>query len=167
MTKILIVSDNHSDETVLVNILAAFQSEVDVCVHCGDSEFSSSSTVMKQFVGVRGNCDWDANYPTETVIDARGTNIFATHGHLYGIKQNLDKIRLRAEELGVDIACFGHSHLMGIEVIDGVLFINPGSVSLPRGRKESSFAILEVKEENYEIIFYDAVTFKELKAYSV
>ena len=39
-------------------------------------------------------------------------------------------------KVGAQVACFGHSHVLGAELIDGVLFINPGSILLPRQRVE-------------------------------
>ena len=37
----------------------------------------------------------------------------------------------------------------------GILFINPGSIRLPRGRKEKTYVIVEIVEEGYELHVYD------------
>ena len=42
-------------------------------------------------------------------------------------------LKYKAEEVNADIVCFGHSHVLGAEVIDGRLFLNPGSIRLATG----------------------------------
>lgn len=44
----------------------------------------------------------------------------------------------RAKELNAQIVCFGHSHILGAEMMDHILFINPGSLLKPRGHKEKA-----------------------------
>lgn len=61
----------------------------------------------------------------------------------------------QAEELGADIICFGHSHIAGSELMDGKLLINPGSIRLPRVRKEKTYAILNIDKDNATVRFYD------------
>ena len=57
----------------------------------------------------------------------------------------------RAEEVGADVVCFGHSHVIGVEKLNATLFINPGSLKSPRGRKEKTFVVLEIIGENYVV----------------
>jgi hypothetical protein len=57
------------------------------------------------------------------------------------------KLKYKAQEVKADIVCFGHSHVLGAEVIDGTLFINPGSIRLPRERTEKTYVILNLLEE--------------------
>src|SRR5699024_5856961 len=64
------------------------------------------------------------------------------HGHLFDIKSSLMKLEYRAQEVGADIICFGHSHVAYAENINGRLFINPGSIRLPRQFPEGSYAKL-------------------------
>ena len=40
---------------------------------------------------------------------------------------------------------YGHTHVYKFEIIDGVFYFNPGSVSIPKVNKEHTFAILEDK----------------------
>jgi putative phosphoesterase len=55
-------------------------------------------------------------------------------------------LHYRAREVEADIVCFGHSHILGAEMIEGILFINPGSILLPRERSEKTYIILDVHE---------------------
>ena len=64
----------------------------------------------------------------------------------------LQTLAYHAEEVGAQVAYFGHSHVLGAELIDGVLFINPGSILLPRQRVKT-FALLEMDENQMEVRF--------------
>lgn len=155
MTKILIVSDSHRWTGELDAIKKKHQEEVDLMIHCGDSELSADQPEISGFVVVRGNCDYGQEFPEEAEVDILGHKIFVTHGHLFAVKSTLMNLYYRAEELKADIVCFGHSHQLGMEVIDGILFINPGSIRLPRGRKERTYCLLELKEEAADCRVYD------------
>jgi uncharacterized protein len=49
----------------------------------------------------------------------------------------------------IDIAVFGHSHVPMVETHQGILFVNPGSPTLPRQiRRLGSVAILELAPAN-------------------
>ena len=67
----------------------------------------------------------------------------------------LQTLAYHAEEVGAQVACFGHSHVLGAELLDGILFINPGSILLPRSRVEKTFALLEMDENHIEVRFED------------
>ncbi|MGJ7920511.1 metallophosphoesterase family protein [Neobacillus sp. LXY-4] len=155
MTKILIVSDSHRWSDELEAIKQRHVAEVDLMVHCGDSELAADQPEISGFVTVRGNCDYEKQFPEEAQVEIDGFKVYVTHGHLFGVKSTLMNLYYRAKEVGADIVCFGHSHILGMEMIDGMLFINPGSIRLPRGRKERSYCVLEFKEDEVEILVYD------------
>lgn len=109
---------------------------------------------------VRGNCDGDVdgmlfNFPCGgpyqylTVPELKGNKIFITHGHLYDFKsaEGAHKCGLQPG----DIVLSGHTHLACVSRCDsGVINVNPGSVSLPRGKVENSFALLD--EQGFRIL---------------
>jgi putative phosphoesterase len=64
-------------------------------------------------------------------------------------------LHYKAREVGANVVCFGHSHIAGAELMDGVLFINPGSMLLPRMRKERTYAILVMDGTEATVQFYD------------
>ena len=153
--KVGIMSDSHGLTSEVEKIKKRHQNEVDVFIHCGDSELEKADAVMEGFLAVRGNCDYDAVYPdyiVETIGDSR---FLVTHGHLYNVKMTVMNLSYKAEEEQADIICFGHSHIAGSEMIDGRLYINPGSIRLPRNRKEKTYAILELNQKEATIQFYD------------
>ncbi len=57
---------------------------------------------------------------------------FITHGHLYLVDVNLDKLIARTKEMECDMVLFGHTHQPVYKTIDGITVVNPGSVSFPR-----------------------------------
>jgi uncharacterized protein len=155
MTKILIVSDSHRMTDELDLIKQRHSQEVDYMLHCGDSELSADQREIDGFITVRGNCDYDERFLDEKEINIGGHKIFLTHGHRFAVKSTLMNLYYRAQELAADIVCFGHSHTLGIEQVDGILFINPGSIRLPRGRKEQTYCLLELTREAAKVRVFD------------
>ncbi|WP_316570886.1 metallophosphoesterase [Neobacillus sp. YIM B06451] len=154
MKKVLVVSDSHGLKDPLTAIKERHP-DVDVFIHCGDSELPKNDEVLEGYITVGGNCDFHPGYPEEELIEVGGIKIFVTHGHLYSVKSTLMNIQYRARELGANVVCFGHSHLLGAEMSGGMLFLNPGSIRLPRGRKERTYLILGIDGNNVELSVYD------------
>lgn len=153
MTKVLILSDSHGLTHELEAIKARHQ--LQYMIHCGDSELDYQAHELEGFVKVAGNCDFDANYPNEEKITIDDVTFFITHGHLYNVKANLMTLSYRAEEVGAQIVCFGHTHVAGAEKYNEQLIINPGSIRLPKVRKEKTYAIIEWEStDDINITFY-------------
>ena len=109
---------------------------------------------------VRGNCDTEVDqmvlsFPilsdTAFVYDGEAKlTLFMSHGHKYS-PDNMPPIS------GRTVFLYGHTHLLGKTEKDGIICINPGSVSLPKGGNEKSYAtyengIVEIKKLNGETI---------------
>ncbi|MEH7442376.1 metallophosphoesterase [Bacillus sp. JJ1122] len=155
MCKILIVSDSHGSAELLEGIEKLHGQDVDLMIHCGDSELAEDDAAIKSFRSVRGNCDFLGDFPDEDTHVINGVKIFVTHGHLYSVKSTLGNLFYKAKEIDADIVCFGHSHVLGAEMVDDVLFINPGSIRLPRARKERTYIILELKDGKAMLQIHD------------
>ena len=65
-----------------------------------------------------------------------GKTVFITHGH----KFNISNPPLIGEG---DILIHGHTHVQVIDSSNGYVYINPGSVSIPKENKEKSYMIYE------------------------
>lgn len=156
MKKILIVSDSHGYKKEVSALTASFEDNVDVMVHCGDSELDYDHKAMRVFSKkVAGNCDYDLEYPDEEIFSVGGFTFYVAHGHNHGVKMSFDAISYRASEAGAQIVCHGHSHLAHATKFGEQLIINPGSIRLPRGRKEETYAILELKDsQEVSVRFY-------------
>lgn len=155
MTKVLIVSDSHGLRTELVELRKRHGEEIDLWIHCGDSELSDRDKEVQNFSIVRGNCDFGSAFDDEVIEEAGGLRFFITHGHLHSVKSSLMKLLYCAEEVNAQIICFGHTHVLGAELVRNKLFINPGSLRLPRERKERTYVILHIKGKTVEFHVHD------------
>ncbi|WML45581.1 metallophosphoesterase [Neobacillus sp. PS3-40] len=154
MSKILVVSDSHGLTSELEVLKKRHQHEVEMMIHCGDSQLMNGHMAISGFVTVLGNCDF-GGYPLETIVEIAGRKIFVTHGHKYSIKASLMTLNYRAKEVKADIVCFGHSHVVGAEMIEGTLFLNPGSLRLPRERLEKTYMILDLQDEKMKLSIFE------------
>ncbi|OCA92369.1 metallophosphoesterase family protein [Pseudobacillus wudalianchiensis] len=159
--KVLVVSDSHGWSEILTELKQRYEGEVDVLIHCGDSELSADNPAIEGYVAVRGNCDTEEEFPYDIVEGVKGKRIFITHGHRYNVKMSLMKLTYKAQENGSDFVFFGHSHLLGAEKINDAIFLNPGSIAMPRGRREKTYALVEADEQQAVIRFFDE-THREL-----
>ncbi|MCY6355802.1 metallophosphoesterase [Clostridium sp. ZS2-4] len=142
-----VVSDTHRDKSVFQKVAEVLQ-DTDLIIHLGDNVQDVEGIkeyYKKKIINVRGNCDFGKKEPLELLEEVEGVKIFITHGHNYDVKYNILKLKYRAEELGADIALFGHTHVSVIEYEEGIWFMNPGSASLPRDAY-SSVAIIEIND---------------------
>ncbi|MBA2873702.1 metallophosphoesterase family protein [Thermaerobacillus caldiproteolyticus] len=153
--KVLIASDSHGLTKELIEIKQRYHNEVDALIHCGDSELPADCAELESFLYVRGNCDFTTEFPKERIEEIQGVRFFITHGHLYNVKMTLMNLYYRAQETGAKVVCFGHSHIAGAEMIHDILFINPGSIALPRMRKEKTYALLQMDNGQATVQFYD------------
>lgn len=154
MTKVLVISDSHGLTKELEVISARHLQEVDLMIHCGDSQLTPEHKSIQQYFTVAGNCDF-GGFPQELTTVVGGRKIFITHGHRYSVKTSLMNLKYKAEEVGADIVCFGHSHVLGAEVVSGKLFLNPGSIRMPRERVEKTYVILELTNDAVKMSVYE------------
>ncbi|MCD5410795.1 MAG: metallophosphoesterase [Clostridiales bacterium] len=96
-------------------------------------------------IAIRGNCDSIGEH--EVVKTILGQRFFICHGHKYGVKYTLDNLYYRAQELKADVVIFGHTHIPYYEETNGIIMINPGSVTLPRGRSKKSCVRIDLGEK--------------------
>ncbi|WOV88673.1 metallophosphoesterase [Sporosarcina oncorhynchi] len=141
--KIIVMSDSHGDKETVRTVSAL---HADAIFHCGDSELTVEDPVLQGMHIVRGNCDSDLRFPSSFVIEVGEKRVFVVHGHEHDCKRTLLPLYYAAQEEQADIVLFGHSHLYGTEMKEGILFLNPGSTLLPRGGNEATFAVIEWDE---------------------
>ncbi|MBS6117860.1 MAG: metallophosphoesterase [Clostridiales bacterium] len=143
--KILVVSDTHGRDRDLERAVER-EAPFDRLIHCGDVEgreiFIEALADCPCCI-VAGNNDFFCDLPREQEIMVGGKKALVTHGHYYGVSIDLSGIADEARSRGCEIAFFGHTHKPVVAEKDGVLVINPGSLSYPRqsGHK-SSYVVL-------------------------
>lgn len=102
------------------------------------------NSLRSQILAVRGNCDSEVDqmvldFPIMNryeLFEADGLKIFATHGHSYDPMSPPPFVEM-------DIMLNGHTHVPSIKRYDGFVYVNPGSVSIPKGGSAHSYAVLE------------------------
>ncbi|MGM8366345.1 metallophosphoesterase family protein [Virgibacillus sp. W0181] len=160
--KVLVMSDSHGLINEISEIKASHQ--CDFYIHCGDSELPLDTPVLRDFISVRGNCDFQAAFEQERFMMIGGIAFFITHGHLYNVKSDLISLAYRAQETNAQVVCFGHSHVAGVIKEGKQLFINPGSIRMPRGRKEKTYVIMEWNSSDMIHINFYTLTGEKVEA---
>ncbi len=140
--KVIVVSDTHGSVEHLPGILERHSHAA--AFHCGD--FCYPREQAPEFTYVRGNCDSDMDAPEEKVTELGALRIFQTHGHTYGVKQSAMRLRYRAMEEQANLVLFGHTHEITAIQEDGILYVNPGSLLLPRSYFLPTYALLTIEE---------------------
>ncbi len=144
--KILIVSDTHGRDTNL-ELVVEKEAPFDMLVHCGDvegREFFIEALAECPCCIVGGNNDFFSDLPREEEITLGGRKVLVTHGHYYGVSMDLYGITEEAASRGCEIVLFGHTHRPTAERCNGVLAVNPGSLSYPRQQgRRPSYAVME------------------------
>ncbi|NGX96514.1 MAG: metallophosphoesterase [Candidatus Afipia apatlaquensis] len=137
--KIGVISDSHGSISGAKRAIQKM-GEVDYLIHLGDycrDAERISKELKRDIIYVKGNCDLGSDVETDKVIEVGGKKIFLTHGHKYNVKFDYMDLYYKAEEIGVDAVLFGHTHFAEVFEKNGILFINPGSVSRPRNGIET------------------------------
>ena len=79
-------------------------------------------------------------------FDVEGRRVLMCHGHLDHVGMGLGTIKQKARDMGANIVLFGHTHVPGNMDENGILFLNPGSLTSPRGGSARSYALLEIEK---------------------
>lgn len=154
--KLVVMSDSHGDRGVVEMVKSHYLGQVDGIFHNGDSELPSSDPIWSGVYVVQGNCDYDDGYQATAVVDLGTVRVAQTHGHLHAINFLWDRLVYFAEEAGADICLYGHLHRAAAWQEGKTVFVNPGSVSQPRGDvQEKLYALIEADETRIRVDFYD------------
>lgn len=157
MKQILVISDSHRHNEILNRIFAQHP-DIDTCIFCGDIQDEIDHLNIAHFYPVAGNNDFKA-LPKELMINLAGYQFLIVHGHYQQIEFGTDVLEAYAQEKNVQIVCFGHTHDPRFFQSHDIYYINPGSVSFPRGGHVfvPCYAILSL-DENVNVHFYHAKT---------
>ena len=147
--KVLIVSDTHGHDENLERAVM-METPFDMLVHCGDvegREIFIEALVDCPCCIVAGNNDFFSDLPREVMIQLEGHRILVTHGHYYGVSMGLYGVLDEGKARECQVVLFGHTHRPVEETEEGILLLNPGSLSYPRqeGRRPS-YAVMELQQ---------------------
>jgi putative phosphoesterase len=96
--------------------------------------------------------------PQEVRIEVEGWRVLLTHAspesneEYIGPETSEERLRWLAAAASADIVAYGHSHVGFARCVDGVWFINPGSVGRPDdGDPRASYAVLEITPHTVQV----------------
>jgi len=146
--RIIVFSDSHNNVVRMIKVLDNLIG-VDAVIHCGDGmrdvkELENIYPDIK-FYYVSGNCDMGMR-KYEELVEIGGKRIFVTHGHLYGVKSEVEieypTIRDAGREKGADAVVFGHTHLPYNRNWGDITVMNPGSI-----KYVSTYGVIEIEKD--------------------
>ena len=163
--KILFISDIHGIDVNLKKIESIMENkQIDKLVVLGDlyyagptynKKYEINSMNVKDFltkysdkiICLKGNCDTDVDIKASdfpicnnlALINIDGLDIYLTHGNEYSLTKNT-KFKRKG------ILVYGHEHIPYIKKENDMIYINVGSISLPRDNNKPTFMIYESKK---------------------
>ena len=144
--KFIVFSDSHGDVDHMIR--AVRLENPALCFFLGDGEYDLTR-LQRRFPSlpvnaVRGNCDLHSTLPRALTCAAGGVRIFATHGHLYGVKHDPIYRELCEAALAenADVVLFGHTHEPFLDRTMGMELLNPGSIG-PTTRPSYGLILLD------------------------
>ena len=149
--KIGIISDTHGHVPNAVHDALA---GVDHILHAGDVGPMEVITELESIApvsAVLGNTDYSIQLP-QTHIQSFVSQKFLVH-HIVDLPVPVQLVRVAIAVEQPNVVVFGHTHVPYNEHHDGVLFLNPGSASNPRGGSAPSVAIVECNESSLIVKF--------------
>ena len=142
----LVFSDSHGDTRLMQDIVAA--NMADGVIFLGDYindcvKLQRAFPELKIFA-VPGNCDFASPLPREVLLELGVNKIYLTHGHMHGVKSDYEQVAAAAAANQACACLFGHSHVPVLCEKNGILLLNPGSITDPRGHLGRSYAVLNI-----------------------
>jgi putative phosphoesterase len=158
--RILVFSDSHGYTGNIIKALHRNRN-IDLVIHLGDM-VKDIIKIREQYPDyryefVRGNNDWTNECPLEKVIELEGRKIFLTHGHQYNVKTDCQRIISRGHLSGADIVLFGHTHENEELFSEGMLVLNPGSISMPKLGASPTYCLFEFTDDRIMSRFFSTV----------
>ena len=147
--RIGIMGDTHGDILSIQQAVSA-AGPVEFWLHTGD--FYRDSLILAAIssvsvIAVAGNCDGRTEAKPDEFVEVAGFRLLLTHGHRYGVKNDLSELREWALRYEADVVVFGHTHQPFIGSESGLLFFNPGSPAMPRRGRSRTCGVLELISE--------------------
>jgi len=175
--KLFFLSDIHGSAHYLKQALDRFETEqAEWLILLGDELYHGARNPLPEgydpketaallnayahkIIAVRGNCDSEVDqmvldFPIRSdysVVLHETKRLFLTHGHLFH-PDSLPPLSAG------DVFFFGHTHIPLIERKDGILLINPGSITLPKEQNPHTYGVLT--DSLFEIKCLDGTVFR-------
>jgi putative phosphoesterase len=112
--------------------------------------------IKDKIICVQGNCDAEVDqmvleFPIlrEACVEIDGINYYLTHGHVHNPNSPIN--------VNDGVVLYGHSHVINIENVGPVYYINPGSTSIPKEKLIHSYGVIENRKVSIKNLLTDEV----------
>lgn len=150
--KLGIISDSHITKlSDLPKKAIDLLNDADLIIHAGDYDDKGLIDDLRNFgnfKGVYGNMDSQEikdELPSKLIFEINNFKLGVTHPPEGGSPFRMEN-RLKKKFNQLDIIIFGHTHTPKNEVIDGILYFNPGSATGKWPARRKTFGIIEINE---------------------
>jgi putative phosphoesterase len=146
-----VISDTHGKTDKALDAYGRLSS-VDLIIHLGDVEKDArkiSYATGKTVVSVRGNNDFLARQEDFKILKTEFGNILLSHGHIFNVKYDLQRLLYKTLELECRAAFFGHTHIPLFIETDGIYLLNPGSLTYPSDGTSGSYAVATTSSSEF------------------
>ncbi|MFO7881508.1 MAG: phosphodiesterase [Kosmotogaceae bacterium] len=173
--KYLVISDTHGSYDRLKKILDN-ETNFDYMIHAGDFLYHGPRNRIpdgyypeklanffkenkNRLIGVRGNCDADVDLMMMDVNSLLNVKEFRINGLRVVVSHGHHEINTNA-----DILIKGHTHIAELRKKSEMIFLNPGSPSLPKDDTGGSYAVMKTFNEKTELTLYslEGITIKKI-----
>lgn len=162
--RIGIISDTHGSLSSWQKVMSTLFQDVDLIIHAGDLLYHGPRNPLPEdyqprglaeavnnlsvpFVIAQGNCDAEVdqmmiNWPLlapYAFLQIENLRILVNHGHRLSAAER----EAQAHRFKVQLFVFGHTHIPLLEKKEDIIYLNPGSPSLPKENWEPTAAFLE------------------------
>jgi uncharacterized protein len=150
IVRIGVISDTHGLLRPETKCLLA---GVDHVIHGGDigsPEIVPALRKIAPVTAVRGNVDmgdWTKEFADTELAKLAGVSIYVLH--------DLKTLQVDPSAHGIDVVVSSHSHAPKIEVIGGVLYLNPGSAGRRRFKLPVTVATIDIGPGGLQPVVHD------------
>ena len=156
---LIVFSDNHRDR-ISVEWIKNENPNADRIISLGDSEMKEHELSSMGIIGVKGNYPFEPDFPYELVFEFDDWRFWFTHGHKFFVKSGLRTLLESAQSRRCDVVVFGHTHQAHVTREEGIIFINPGSSSLPRSTRPKTYAVIHTQLASLSVELREVFTNK-------
>jgi hypothetical protein len=140
-----IYNKENPDKIILLGDLYYHGPRNELTTEYNPMEVSKILNALKdKILCTRGNCDAEVDemisefkFEDYIELEINKVKFFFSHGHKY----NMDNVPPSG-----DVVIYGHFHTGFIKEEYGIIFANPGSISLPKNNTKHSYLIIDDKE---------------------
>jgi hypothetical protein len=130
-------------------------SGVDHILHAGDIGLPWLILQLEEVAPVTavvGNCDSELSFRTTEFVELVSRKFLLQHQ--VDPRRPGDGLARRLATDSPDVVVFGHTHARFCEMLNGILFLNPGYAGKPRFKQARSVAILEIANAEVQVDFH-------------